>query len=285
MGDAVRPLLLAGAALFALAQADRASAEGMQPGGFAVYNWAGPYAGVNLGVDWGRSTITPYESIPFPVFASTIPGIGFIITPAQFATLPSTSGSATSVIGGGHAGYNWQNGPWVFGIEGDIDGTGLDTKAASTLSRTTLSGTQTVTANIAANIDWMASLRGRIGYAWGNGLYYATGGVAIAGTSVNTAYSTTEPLQLPGLGPAPLTAADSHTIPGWTVGGGGEWALGGNWQNWTVGAEYRHTDMGSHDYNLGFSDAGLLGFGLSPTTAKVRFTEDQVALKLNFHWN
>ena len=280
----MRTLLLAGAAVFALAQADRASADDMQTGGLAFYNWAGPYAGVNLGVDWGHSTVSPYQSVPFPPYAFTVPGIGILIVPGQIATLPSTSGSATSVIGGGQAGYNWQNGPWVFGIEGDIDGTGLDTKSSGTLSRTFFGNTQTVTANIAANIDWMASLRGRIGYAWGSGLYYATGGLAVAGTSVNTAYSTTEPPQVLGFGPAPLTASDSHTIPGWTVGGGGEWALGGSWQNWTVGAEYRHTDLGSHDYNLGFSDAGLVGF-VSPTTAKVRFTEDQVTLKLNFHWN
>ena len=285
----MRKLLLAGATLFALAQADRAWADDMQTGGYAVYNWAGLYAGVNLGVDWGHSTITPYQGVPFPAFFNTIPGVGIIIVPAQIATLPSVSGSATSIIGGGQAGWNWQNGPWVFGIEGDIDGTGLDTKASSTLSRTTLAGTQTVTANIAADINWMASLRGRIGYAWGSGLYYATGGLALAGTSVNTAYSITEPVQPPGIGPFPQTAADSHTIPGWTVGGGGEWALGGGWQKWTVGVEYRHTDLGNHDYNLGFSDASIAPFngigGVEPTTAKVHFTEDQVTLRLNFHWN
>jgi outer membrane immunogenic protein len=58
----------------------------------------------------------------------------------------------TDLIGGVHAGYNWQTGPWVLGIEGVAD--------------------------FANNINFLASARGRLGWGAGNWLFYGTGGVA-----------------------------------------------------------------------------------------------------------
>lgn len=61
-------------------------------------------------------------------------------------------------IGGGHIGYNWQTpSNWVFGIEGD--------------------------ANFSDDFDYLASIRGRLGYSMGRTLIYGTGGVAFAGFS------------------------------------------------------------------------------------------------------
>jgi outer membrane immunogenic protein len=247
----------------------------------AIYDWSGGYVGLNAGIDWGNSSIAPNEGIVFPPYAFTVPGVGIVIVPAQFATLPSTAGSATSIIGGGQAGYNWQSGPFVYGLEGDIDGTGLREKSSSSLSRTFFGNTQTVTANFSANVDWIATVRGRLGYAVDRSLFYVTGGLAVAGTSVNTTYSITDPTPPPGFpGPTPLGASSSQVIAGWTLGGGGEWAID---RKWSIGVEYRHSDFGSHGYNLGISDAILAG--ITPTTAAVRFTEDQVTARLNYHFH
>src|ERR1700712_2083999 len=59
-----------------------------------AYSWAGPYLGGNLGYAWG-----------------TVDN-----------NLPKPSGFA----GGVQAGYNWQQGAWVFGLEGDIQATGAE---------------------------------------------------------------------------------------------------------------------------------------------------------------
>ena len=59
-----------------------------------VYNWAGFYAGLNVGYEWGRVTNTP--------------------------------GSPSGLVGGGQLGYNWQNGQFVFGVETDLQVTGAD---------------------------------------------------------------------------------------------------------------------------------------------------------------
>ena len=242
-------------------------------------DWSGLYAGVNIGGIWGNASVSPGLGVPFPVFTGGNLGNLLIITPAQFATLPAVSGSASSVMGGGQMGYNWQNGPFVFGVEGDIDGTGLAMKSASTLTRTTLSGTQTVTANFSANEDWIGTFRGRLGYAWDRTLVYVTGGLAIAGTSLNTSYAITDPPSSV-ISPMPGTAYDQHTIPGWTVGAGGEWKFS---DQWGLALEYRHTDLGTHSYNIGISDNSLIGF-VSATSASVHITTDQVTARLNYHF-
>src|SRR5690242_1233056 len=60
----------------------------------SIYNWTGPYAGLNLGYEWGKVT--------------------------------STSIEPAGVAGGGQLGYNWQTGQFVFGLETDLQASGAD---------------------------------------------------------------------------------------------------------------------------------------------------------------
>ena len=66
--------------------------------------WTGFYAGLNVGGGFGSSRN-----------AFSIAGFG----------LPSFSTSLDGVVGGGEAGYNWQTGPWVLGLEASFEGSGL----------------------------------------------------------------------------------------------------------------------------------------------------------------
>jgi outer membrane immunogenic protein len=279
----VIPIILGSAVLAAGAPARAADMllKAPPPAAPPPYDWSGFYGGVNVGADWGQSSITSTPGLPFPAFENTVPGFGIIITPGQFATLPSTSSTASTVLGGGQLGYNLQSGHVVYGLEADIDGTGLHEGSTSTLTRTTLSGTQTVTANFSANIDWIATIRGRLGYAVDRGMLYVTGGLAGAATSLNTVYAITEPLQPPGFGPFPGAASSSNVVWGWTVGAGGEWAFD---RNWSAAAEYRHSDFGSPSYNIGFSDTSLIPF-TTTMSASVHWTEDQVTARLNYHFH
>ena len=88
-----------------------------------AYSWAGPYLGGNLGYAWGSVDNNPTK-------------------PSGFA-------------GGVQAGYNWQNGPWVFGVEGDIEASGAE---------------QTFAPWKFSN-PWFGTLRGRSGYAFSNVLF------------------------------------------------------------------------------------------------------------------
>jgi outer membrane immunogenic protein len=68
-----------------------------------IYDWSGFYAGANLGWSSGRSN-TDYIVAGLP-FGSTLQRMD-------------------GILGGLQAGYNWQNGRGVFGLETDIQATG-----------------------------------------------------------------------------------------------------------------------------------------------------------------
>ena len=120
-----------------------------------AYSWAGPYIGGNLGYEWGSVRNNP--------------------------TKPS------GFNGGAQAGYNWQMGNWVFGVEGDIEATAAeDTFAPWKFSN-----------------PWFGTLRGRAGYAISNVLFYGTGGLAFGELTGQT-----------------FGLSESHTNVGWTAGVG-----------------------------------------------------------------
>jgi len=73
-------------------------------------------------------------------------------------------------LAGIHVGYNWQRDNWVFGIEGDIDWSGMNEGPV-----------EVSTDSFKGDVDFLASLRGRLGVTVmgdGNTLAYATAGVA-----------------------------------------------------------------------------------------------------------
>jgi len=163
-----------------------------------AYSWAGPYLGGNLGYAWGSVDNNP--------------------------TKPS------GFVGGAQAGYNWQTGPWVFGIEGDIEATGAD----DTFAPWKFSN------------PWFGTVRGRAGYAFNNILFYGTGGVAFGELRGET-----------------FGLAESHTNLGWTAGVGAEMGFA---PHWSAKIEYLYVDLAdsnfvvtgaSNGYRFGLLRAGL----------------------------
>jgi outer membrane immunogenic protein len=167
----------------------------------AQYDWTGCYVGGNVGGIWGRSRVFESNGL-------------------------HTENDTSSIAGGAHLGCNYMTeSRWVVSIEGDWSRMNLD-KASLTGA-----GTETY------RTDWKSSysVRGRIGYAPDNTLWYITGGPAwahqIAAQFVHTATPNTELL--------------SATHTGWMIGAGIEHALT---RNWTVGVEYLHARYGEHTY-------------------------------------
>ena len=158
-----------------------------------MYSWAGPYLGGNLGWDWGSVDNNP--------------------------TRPS------GFVGGAQAGYNWQTGPWVFGVEGDLQATGAsDTFAPWKFSN-----------------PWFGTLRGRAGYALNNVLLYGTAGLAFGELSGQT-----------------FGLTESHTNAGWTVGLGAEVGLT---RNWSAKVEYLYVDLNDSNFVITGAQNGYR-FGL-----------------------
>jgi opacity protein-like surface antigen len=74
------------------------------------------------------------------------------------------------------------------------------------------------TAPFYANVNCLASIRGRLGYAWGPGMIYVTGGGAWASVDFNAG------------GPAnDFVFSSTSTKSGWTIGAGYEWLINPNW--------------------------------------------------------
>ena len=160
-----------------------------------VYNWAGFYIGGSIGTALSSAN----ASDP---------------TGANFAPLGISIGNdATGFIGGFQLGFNWQTGNWVFGVQGDMSWTTINPGLVDPIFTTTTLNYKT---------DWLATVTGRVGYAWNNILLYGKGGAAWVHNNV----SATDPT-------IPLSATGIETRNGWTAGGG-DWGVGSNRGDATV---------------------------------------------------
>jgi outer membrane immunogenic protein len=205
------------------------------PAPVAIYSWTGFYIGGHVGGAWNREDAT-MTALPSPGFgAPSVPAIGL----AGFGLLPTAHDlRRDQVLGGLYAGYNWQSGNWVLGVEADfsyIDGGKSNTQS--------LNGTYTGAADfnpsafvtVSSNSHWLATARGRIGYAWDRTMLYVTGGAAFTDARYNLVVTPTGPAGLNGYAGG-SASFDSDRI-GYVVGVGGEW-LATN--NWVLRAEYLH---------------------------------------------
>ena len=123
---------------------------------------------------------------------------------------------------GGMLGYDWQYGPWVYGIKGDYSW------ADESGSSSTCGAVSGIPHPCGTRLESFGTVRGRIGYTVGNGYWlpYITGGLAMG--EVKAWDSLTG-------------ASGSQFRAGWTVGGGVEVSLA---PHWTVGLEYLYADLG-----------------------------------------
>jgi outer membrane immunogenic protein len=177
-----------------------------------VWSWTGPYIGINGGAAWHRADFEDLGSGGFGQWAF-------------LSSQPFWSPKDTAFTIGGQIGYNWQVGAIVFGLEGDLNW--VDGKTSTTLLSF---GLQQV--NATTNLDWFATLRGRLGVTvTPTTLLYATGGVAIAHFENAWGYA---------LNVTPDFSSDK-TRTTWVVGGGIEQMLT---RNWTIRLEGLYADFG-----------------------------------------
>jgi outer membrane immunogenic protein len=177
-------------------------------------NWAGFFAGGTFGASIGRndSTLNDFGAAPGTAEA-------FFLSPRGWD-------------GGGIAGYDWQFGNWVAGIEGDFQGSS-GTGYLTGLADTTTTADQ--------KLSWFGTARGRFGYGIGDALFYATAGGAFGEVQESITHLAT-------------SGSFSHTKSGYVVGGGIEnrFDLFGLLSpHWTTRTEYLYVDLGSVSDTLG----------------------------------
>jgi outer membrane immunogenic protein len=206
----------------------------------ALPNWTGFYMGLNAGEAWGRADPnTSTSCVAAPGF-----GLPYIGMTGNCADVPLVNAAGTgsiskaAFIGGGQAGYNVQSNNVVYGIELDFDSMNIKAARQVTGNYVTLFPS-TFTVTTSAGTNWLFTTRGRVGWAFGDVLAYATGGLAV--TELKSSSSFTDSLVgFPG--PGVGTWSTSATKLGWTAGGGIEWALS---HNWSAKVEYLYVKFGS----------------------------------------
>jgi outer membrane immunogenic protein len=277
---AIAAIALIGTPAFAADMAVKAPA----PAPASVYNWTGWYVGVNAGASFG-SVKTDFGAISVttinPALSFTAPGF------ASHTEYPA------GFTGGGQIGYNWQVSPiWVVGLEADFQGA---LERDSTILTNNFSGSTTgslallVTGSSVLNyqtkIDWFGTVRGRIGYLWGNGnvLSYLTGGLAYGKVEVSGTDTISGTVNGP---PSPFSSTQaighSQVNTGWVVGYGTEGVID-FWgaRNWTWKVESLYMRLGSlDDQDLGCGEDCKIFVG--HTTTHTRFYDGILRGGLNY---
>ena len=156
------------------------------------YLWTGLYTGLHAGYGWGQTDFTDTVGLSSGRFDTD----GF--------------------LGGATLGYNFQSGQIVWGLETDI--------SYSDVTGTTGAGA-CAPGTCNTSMDWLWTLRGRVGLDINGWMPYITGGLAVADASANVS----------GL------VSNSETLTGWTVGGGLEVKLD---RNWSFKTEYLYVALG-----------------------------------------
>jgi outer membrane immunogenic protein len=223
------------AALFTVAlSAATASAADLGPRTYSkapvmapAYDWSGFYVGLNAGGAWTDSN---------PTTATIAPPAGYFATtsPGAIAIAGNQNINRSGFTGGVTAGYNWQAGAAVLGIETDFNYFGFKGSSSGTGIYPCCAPTG-FTVNTSESADWLWTLRGRLGFlATPAFLLYGTGGLAVA--NVRASYLFTDTFAT-----ANESASLSTTRYGWTAGVGGEYAL---MNGWSIKAEYLYVDLG-----------------------------------------
>ncbi len=164
------------------------------------FTWNGFYVGINAGYGFGTSK-----------WSDTVTGV----STGDF--------DINGALVGGTAGYNMQLGGFVLGIEGDIGGSFI--KGSTTSNCITTCETSN---------NWLATLRGRLGYAFDRFLPYVTGGASFGDIK----------------GEVASAGSFGKTAVGWNVGGGLEYAFR---NNWSVKLEYLYVNLGTATCGAGCS--------------------------------
>jgi outer membrane immunogenic protein len=217
------------------------------------YDWSGFYAGIVTGNVHDNGAV----NFSYPAAGTSPTTSGYYFSgndlylngtladpslPLKFA--PVGDHASSGVV----AGYNAQAGHFVFGVEGDVTAvtqSGTDSVGQSPSGHTIVTAT--------TSLDSLSSIRARAGVAVDRVLLYATGGLALGHTSIDTAldYTGDPGKTLPNMGGA--TGRASGFVPG-VIGG--------------AGIEYAPTDKVSFKfegllYRLAGQTAKATGSGLS----------------------
>jgi outer membrane immunogenic protein len=178
------------------------------------FDWSGPYVGVQGGYGWQSNNDIDEITTATGVLINQIPR------------------DDKGYFGGLHAGYNFANGSFVYGIESDLEYSGIESDGFDGLGN-----------HLDKSIDWLGSLRARAGVTVDRALLYVTGGLAAGLVDMEARED------------GVTSISESELAFGWTAGAGVEFAIT---DSLSANVEYRYTDLADTEntgtiFNGGFT--------------------------------
>jgi outer membrane immunogenic protein len=207
-----------------------------------VMTWTGLYVGAQGGYGWGSSNETYFNAPNTAIFAGT------------------QNYDARGGFAGGVAGYNWQTGAMVLGIEGDYHWADINGR-----SSVVNVGPLNLGDTYSTQLRGFGDIKGRLGYAAGPALFFVSGGGAVG--DLQHRYDAALN------GGAGNTFVQNATKWGYTVGAGLEYMFA---PNWSGKLEYNYIDLGR----------STIQYGAAPTNrSEWNDTFHTVKVGINYHFN
>lgn len=200
-----------------------------------VFTWTGFYVGVNAGYGWNSRDVTTAG-----VLAGNVANVNAGRRPS------SISLDSKGFVGGGQVGYNYQIGQFVAGVEADLQYSDVKGRSSYISAVGDLS-------TFRYDLDYLGTVRARLGVAFDRVLVYGTGGLAYGKAQYNADFYSNaagQPLQFQG--------GQSHTRVGYAVGAGIEYAIPmGGTSAVTLRGEYLYADLGKRSINVAATPIGV----------------------------
>ena len=198
-----------------------------------TFDWSGTYIGVHGG------------------YVMSAPGV----TGTDFGEVDLDDGG---FLAGVYFGHDWQDGGLVYGVMGEFDYLAIDSRNATDDS---INGKSD---NYNYDVDWLASVRGRIGSTFSDNVL-VTGSFGLAAAGVNASLESVRPAEDPA---ASFDAVDD-VLFGSVIGIGAEYRLS---QNWSMKADYSYYLFQSTDLQyLGGTSEIKPKFGVVKVGVAYRF--------------
>ncbi len=224
-----------------------------------VMSWTGFYLGINGGAGWG--TTTSSVDVGKTLALNGINGINLVVPLAQT--------SLNGYLFGGQAGYNYQVGRYLIGVEGDGDWTNISGTSPCVL-----------VFNCSSKVKWTADFTGRIGFLpLQNLLVYVKGGISWANMDNsfgNSAGASIGGIVLTGA----VNANFNETRAGGLLGIGTEYAIDSHWR---AKIEYDYADYGSHSSTVPVTASGSVTFPMGPPLVGAVTFPTSVQTQLQLH--
>ncbi len=249
--------------------------------------WTGYYLGLKGGYTWSDSTDvkTRSDNVQVVGYGGSQQGADAAVQAASGNTSVSPSGA----IGGGFAGYNWQSGQLVYGVEVDVQ-LASNKDNGNSSSSVPISGfpanSIASTTSVSQELSFLSTLRGRFGFLTSPDLLiYGTGGLAVGGAK--TKANTSQEILGPSGGITTTYQNDentSETLYGWTAGAGLDWKF---MQDYSIKAEYLYYDLGDMDSSRNNFGSDVLSGGSFYTNSiktKSSYEGSVASIGISYHF-